>query len=113
MWNFPVRHRQRSYRYVKAEKRNTRIKELFDERINDIQQATNNMNEIVIEKIRQYSLESRQILNRFSEAIENSDYSTASKETLALARFLKIDLGYNNFYEFNEQRKKGTINWDM
>lgn len=98
---------------VKAEKRNTRIKELFDERINDIQQATNNMNEIVIEKIRQYSLESRQILNRFSEAIENSDYSTASKETLALARFLKIDLGYNNFYEFNEQRKKGTINWDM
>lgn len=98
---------------VKAEKRNTRIKELFDERINDIQQATNNMNEIVIEKMRQYSLESRQILNRFSEAIENSDYSTASKETLALARFLKIDLGYNNFYEFNEQRKKGTINWDM
>ena len=71
------------------------------------------MYDIVIEFIRELCLDSRQILNRFSEAIENSDYSTASKETLALARFLKIDLGYNNFYEFIEQRKKGTINWDM
>lgn len=78
---------------VKAEKRNTRIKELFDERINDIQQATNNMNEIVIEKMRQYSLESRQILNRFSEAIENSDYSNSKQRNFSLSKIFKDRLG--------------------
>lgn len=98
---------------TKADKRNSRIKELFNERINDIRQATNSMNEAVIEKMKQSSLESRQILSRFSNAFEKSDYTSASEETLALAKLLKLDLGYNNFDEFKQQRKEKTINWNM
>lgn len=98
---------------VKATRRNARIREIFDARINDISLATKNMNEAVIEKLKQYALESHQILNRFSKAIENSDYTSASNEALALTEFFKIDMSYNSFTEFEEQLHKGTLNWDM
>lgn len=71
------------------------------------------MNEAVIAKLKQYALESHQILNRFSKAIENSDYTSASNEALALTEFFKIDMSYNSFTEFEEQLHKGTLNWDM
>lgn len=98
---------------VKADRRNARIQELFDERINEIRQATNNMNEAVIARLKQHALESRQILNRFSMAIKSSDYISANKETFALAKFLNIDLGYNCFSEFKALQQKGKINWQM
>ena len=98
---------------VKADRRNARIKELFDERINEIRQATESMNETVIARLKQHALESHQILNRFSKAIENTDYTSAAKETFALARCLNIDLGYNGLPEFIKNKKNGTLNWQM
>ncbi len=98
---------------VKADRRNARIKEMFDERINEIRQATNSMNEAVIARLKLHALESHQILNRFSKAIENSDYISASEETLALAKCFNIDLVYNSLDEFKSQQQAKTLNWDM
>ncbi|WP_203462563.1 hypothetical protein [Bacteroides xylanisolvens] len=98
---------------VKADRRNARIKELFEERINEIRQATQSMNEAVIEKMRQSTLESRLILDRFSKSMEKSDFTDASYEVLALAKNLNIVLDYNNFSEFKNENNNGTINWNM
>jgi len=101
------------YLLVKADRRNARIKELFEERINEIRQATQSMNEAVIEKMRQSTLESRLILDRFSKSMEKSDFTDASYEVLALAKNLNIVLDYNNFSEFKNENNNGTINWNM
>ena len=69
--------------------------------------------EAVIEKMRQSTLESRLILDRFSKSMEKSDFTDASYEVLALAKNLNIVLDYNNFSEFKNENNNGTINWNM
>lgn len=98
---------------VKAERRNARVKEIFDERIADIRKVTRTMNETVIKKLREQAIESRQILARFSSAFNAGDYTTANKETLAYASFLKIDMGYESMTDFSSLQTKGALNWEM
>lgn len=98
---------------VKAERRNLRIKEIFDERIKDIREATESMNESVIATLKAHALESRNILVRFSEAFGSGDFEVANNESIAYANFMNVDLGYNSLNEFKEKRSKGTITWKM
>ena len=97
---------------VKAERRNQRIKEIFDERINDIREATASMDETVVAALKSHALESRKILSNFSEAFAVGDYDLANKETMSFAKFMKIDLDYASSEDFRKKQSNGTINWD-
>lgn len=98
---------------VKAERRNRRIKEIFDERVKDIREATDSMNETVIAALKAHAIESRKILSRFSDAFGSGDYELANEETMAYANFMNIELGYTSINEFKNKQLKGTVNWDM
>lgn len=98
---------------VKAERRNRRIKEIFDERVKDIREATDSMNETVIAALKAHAIESRTILSRFSDAFGSGDYELANEETMAYANFMNIELGYTSINEFKNKQLKGIVNWDM
>lgn len=91
---------------VKAERRNQRIKEIFDERIKDIREATEAMNESVVAALKAHALESRKILNRFSDAFNSGNYELANKETIAYAKFMNIELVPTN--EFIKKLSNGS-----
>lgn len=98
---------------TKKERRNSRIKEIFDERVRDIREATKEMNECVIAKLRQQALENRKILTSFSEAFSRNDYVEANGLALQYASFLKIDVGYATVEEIKTKIENNTLNWDM
>lgn len=98
---------------VKAERRNQRIKEVFDERIKDIRDATQTMNETVIATLKTQAMESRRILSSLSEAFSSGNYTMACNAAIAYANFMKIDLGYNSLMEFDTKLSDGNINWNM
>lgn len=96
---------------VKKEYRDMRIKEIFDERIKDIKEATEIMNTTVLEKIKKQKMEFMDIMNQYANAINNSDYNTANNMLIRLSRFLNISLGYENQEEFNQVRN--NLNWNL
>lgn len=98
---------------VKAERRNRRIKDIFDERIKDISDATESMNESVVRVLQANALESRKILNRFSDAFATCAYDTSNKALFAYADLMKIELGYASSDDFKKMRSRGLINWEM
>lgn len=96
---------------VKKEYRDKRIKEIFDERIKDIKEATEIMNTTVLETIKKQKIEYLDIMNQFTNAINDSDYNTANNMLIRLSKFLNISLGYENQKEFNQVRN--TLNWNL
>ena len=96
---------------VKKEYRDKRIKEIFDERIKDIKEATETMTKTVLETIKKQKIEFMDIMNQFTNAINDSDYNTANNMLIRLSKFLNISLGYENQKEFNQVRN--TLNWNL
>lgn len=96
---------------VKKEYRDKRIKEIFDERIKDIKEATEIMSTTVLETIKKQKIEFRDIMMQFTNAINDSDYNTANNMLIRLSRFLNISLGYDNQKEFSQVRN--NLNWDL
>lgn len=87
---------------VKPEKRLARVKDIFQERIKDIEEATIFMNETATSILKQQIEEFRRIVNAFDKAVK--DKKTCDYLPLAydLADFFKIKLPYTHesFIEF-------------
>lgn len=96
---------------VKEERRNQRIKELFDERINDIREATDNMNHKVTEVLRNQQLEIMKTTTKLNEAIALGNYNMAYDALIHQAHYLGVSLQYNSIDEI--QRNRRTLNWDL
>lgn len=96
---------------VKEERRNHRIKELFDERINDIREATDNMNNKVAEVLRNQQLEIMKTTTKLNEAIALGNYTMAYDALIQQAHYLGVSLQYNSIEEIAINRR--TLNWDL
>ena len=96
---------------IKEERRNARIKELFDERIKDIREATGSMSNAMLETIKKQKIEFMDIMNQLSNAITINDSNATNDMLLRLTSFLNISLGYENIREFNQVR--GQLNWNL
>jgi hypothetical protein len=96
---------------VKAERRQQRIKEVFDERINDIKEATAKLNETITETIKKQSTEFITIMQQLQDGItcNNSDAIIIALERQA--NLYNISLGYESKEDFKSVRNH--LNWDM
>ena len=92
---------------VKKERRQARVKEVFDERIKEIREATSNFNETVAETIKNQKIEFAEITKQLSDAISSQDYSAINKAFEKQAAFLGIQLD-----EVNLKDRK-NIKWDL
>lgn len=73
---------------VKAERRNARIKEIFDLRIQDLKEKTAIMDEAVNEALRESRIETEKCLNNITEAWKKKDYAEINRATAGLYQFL-------------------------
>lgn len=96
---------------VKEEKRKSRIKELFDERINDIREKTNNMSDAVAEVIKKQQLEFMKSMSCLNDAVALGNYTLAYDALVQQAKILGVSLPYNSIEEIHIRRN--TLNWDM
>ena len=85
---------------VKAEKRHDRILEIFDERINDINEAADACNIIAIETFKQQREEYENINNEINEGIKGNNIVAINEGLYKMADFMKVDLPYSNTDEF-------------
>lgn len=85
---------------VKAEKRRMRIEEIFDERIKDIKEATENFNISALETMAIQKQKFDDIKNVIWGGINNNNIDTINSGLYELASFMRIDLGYTNQEEF-------------
>lgn len=88
---------------VKSEKRYKRIEEIFEERIKDIQEATNTFDTAAIEVMREQKLRFSTIKNTISAGINSNDIDIINSGLFSLAAFLKTDLPYSNLDDFVEK----------
>jgi hypothetical protein len=96
---------------VKKEQREQRIKEIFDERINDIKNTTCSLKTSVIETLRKQREEFASITKQISDAMSNNDYQELNTALCKHAEFLGIPLQYTTIEEIHKNRN--TLNWDM
>lgn len=96
---------------VKKERRNARIKELFDERINDIREATQNMSTKVAEIIKAQKLELLESTNCLNEAVASGNYGLAFDALVKQSHILGISLPLNTIDDIHKNRN--NLNWQM
>lgn len=87
---------------VKAEKRYARIKEIFDERINDIKNARETFNNAALETMRQQRLSFDGIIGEIKTAIDSDNINGINCGLYKMADLLKVVIPYNNTKEFVE-----------
>lgn len=75
---------------VKADKRNQRIDEIFQERINDIEESTNCFEKVATETLRRQTIEFNSIMNDIRSNYANEDIKSVNRGLLALSHFLGI-----------------------
>ncbi|MBR6840857.1 MAG: hypothetical protein IKM77_00935 [Prevotella sp.] len=92
---------------VKKERRENRIKEVFEERIKEIQEATGTFNEVVIETIRKQRLEFSEITNQLKDAISSNDYKAINVALQKQAAFLGVQL------DVVDVKDRNNIKWDL
>ena len=92
---------------VKKERRQARVKEVFEERIKEIKEATSKFNETVAETIKKQKIEFAEITKQLSDAISDHDYNAINKAFEKQAAFLGIQLD-----EVNLKDRK-NINWNL
>lgn len=85
---------------VKAEKRKERILEIFQERINDIEETTQSCNLIAIERLREQREEFEKVSAQIDCGIASNDIDKLNSGLYRMADFMKVDLGYSNTDEF-------------
>ena len=96
---------------VKEERRNARIKELFDERINDIREATQNMSTKVAEIIKAQKLGLLESTNCLNEAVASGNYGLAFDALVKQSHILGISLPLNTIDDIHKNRN--NLNWQM
>lgn len=85
---------------AKAEKRRDRIIEIFNERINDIQTASNEFNVVAIETLRKQHQSFVEIQSGIQTALDTNNLDSINSGLYKMADFFKIDLQYSNTDEF-------------
>ena len=96
---------------VKKELREKRIKEIFDERIKDIKDATHTLETTVIETLRKQRVEFAEITKQIRDALVNEDYQNLSTALNKHAQFLGIPILYNSIDDI--QKNRNNLNWDL
>lgn len=85
---------------TKAEKRYERIKEIFDERIKDVQEATELFDRVALETMKEQRLQFESIQEEINTGLESNDIDSINTGLYKLADFMKVDLQYSNTKEF-------------
>lgn len=85
---------------VKAEKRKNRIIEIFDERIKDITEASNQFDIYTLEILKQQRADFDNISNSIDQGLQNNDIDAVNRNLNAMGDFLNIDKNYSNLDEF-------------
>ena len=85
---------------VKAEKRRDRIVEIFNERINDINEAANDFNVVAVETLRKQLQSFSEIQGAIQTGLNNNDLGSVNSGLYKMADFFKIELQYSNTSEF-------------
>lgn len=92
---------------AKAETRQARINDIFNEKIRDIKEITSQMNEKAMRKIRQQRLEFNKLMESFTEAVSQNDYGRLNMIVINQATFLGITL------PSLDTMNRNNINWEM
>ena len=85
---------------TKAEKRYERVKEIFDERIKDVQEATELFDRVALETMKEQRLQFESIQEEINTGLESNDIDSINTGLYKLADFMKVDLPYFNTKEF-------------
>ena len=85
---------------VKAEKRHSRIEEIFEERIRDINEASKTYDMAAIEVMREQKLRFSIIRDSIFKGVNTNNMDLVNSGFLDMASFLQIDLPYRNQDEF-------------
>ena len=85
---------------TKAEKRYERVKEIFDERIKDVQEATELFDRVALETMKEQRLQFESIQEEINTDLESNDIDSINTGLYKLADFMKVDLPYSNTKEF-------------
>lgn len=85
---------------TKAEKRYERVKEIFDERIKDVQEATELFDRVALETMKEQRLQFESIQEEINTGLESNDIDSINTWLYKLADFMKVDLPYSNTKEF-------------
>ena len=96
---------------VKADQRNKRIDEIFDERINDIKEKTRNFEEAATETLKEQVIQFNSLMSGFKSNLIKGDMLAVDNELLGLSRYLGFEVGYANLEDFN--KKRNDLNWDL
>ena len=98
---------------VKAEQRNQRIDEIFNERIKDIEENTHNFERTATETLRKQMNQFNTAMENLKNSIAKGNMSNVGNECIILAGFLGTELGYTNLEEFDIKRKNNNLNWNF
>ena len=82
---------------VKAEKRRDRIIEIFDERIKEIEEATDACNIVALETLRKQREEFEDISSRIDQGLYE------------MAKYMNVDLEYSDTEEFCDYMDSNTV----
>lgn len=85
---------------IKAEKRRDRIIEIFDERIKDINEASETCNIVAIETFKNQREQYEEINEQIVEGIKSNKINAINEGLYRMANFMKVDLPYSNTDEF-------------
>ncbi len=85
---------------VKAEKRRDRIIEIFDERIKDINEASESLNIIAIETLTKQKVKFEDISEKINAAVDFNSIGRINEGLYEMAEFMNVDLPYSNTDEF-------------
>lgn len=85
---------------TKAERRYERVKEIFDERIKDVKEATELFDRVALETMKEQRLQFESIQEEINTGLESNDIDSINTGLYKLADFMKVDLPYSNTKEF-------------
>ena len=94
---------------VKAEKRRNRIIEIFDERINDINEASAQLDEYAIERLKNQREEFENIKDAIGEGFAGNSLDKINSGLYKMAKFMGVDVEYSNTEEFCEYMDSAPV----
>lgn len=94
---------------AKAEQRYLRIKDIFDERIKDIEQAKAEFNIQAIEALKKQRMQFENINGSIEKAFNGNDMESLNKALYSMADFFKVELPYKSTKEFVEDFDKKDV----
>lgn len=96
---------------VKKERREQRIKEVFEERVKDIKTITNNFETTILETIRKQTMEFDSIINQMSYAISTNNTKVINEALVKQANLFGVRLECINIDDI--RKKRSTLKWDL